>query len=261
MHAEWRVSTPSVQRSRGRRVTIGPCPIDPPPWTRRGARSGRRRRPSGRTVARAPDVPRPLDGARRDRRPADPHGPGAAARLRARSAARWAVLPELFADLDAVFISHGHHDHLDPRVAAPHPRQADGHRPARVRRHGRRLGAGPGRGGGAGRPADDRPRRARGRPRRALRQARAVRARRARDRVRRPRLADRSTSPATRTCSRPWTSWPARWTRRSCRCGAGDRRSAGAHGSGAGRRGGGAPAAAGRDPDPWGTFYPAGCDG
>jgi len=25
-----------------------------------------------------------------------------------------AVLPELFADLDAVFISHGHHDHLDP---------------------------------------------------------------------------------------------------------------------------------------------------
>jgi L-ascorbate metabolism protein UlaG (beta-lactamase superfamily) len=25
-----------------------------------------------------------------------------------------AVLPELFADLDAIFISHGHHDHLDP---------------------------------------------------------------------------------------------------------------------------------------------------
>jgi L-ascorbate metabolism protein UlaG (beta-lactamase superfamily) len=25
-----------------------------------------------------------------------------------------AVLPELFADVDAVFISHGHHDHLDP---------------------------------------------------------------------------------------------------------------------------------------------------
>ena len=25
-----------------------------------------------------------------------------------------AVLPELFGDLDAVFISHGHHDHLDP---------------------------------------------------------------------------------------------------------------------------------------------------
>ena len=25
-----------------------------------------------------------------------------------------AVLPDLFADLDAVFISHGHHDHLDP---------------------------------------------------------------------------------------------------------------------------------------------------
>ena len=23
------------------------------------------------------------------------------------------MLPELFADLDAVFISHGHHDHLD----------------------------------------------------------------------------------------------------------------------------------------------------
>lgn len=25
-----------------------------------------------------------------------------------------AILPELFADLDAVFLSHGHHDHLDP---------------------------------------------------------------------------------------------------------------------------------------------------
>jgi len=25
-----------------------------------------------------------------------------------------AILPELFADLDAVFVSHGHHDHLDP---------------------------------------------------------------------------------------------------------------------------------------------------
>ena len=24
------------------------------------------------------------------------------------------MLPELFEDLDAVFISHGHHDHLDP---------------------------------------------------------------------------------------------------------------------------------------------------
>ena len=33
-----------------------------------------------------------------------------------------AVLPELFADLDAVFISHGHHDHLDTAFAAQDPR-------------------------------------------------------------------------------------------------------------------------------------------
>jgi L-ascorbate metabolism protein UlaG (beta-lactamase superfamily) len=54
-----------------------------------------------------------------------------------------AVLPELFADLDAVFISHGHHDHLD----LPSLRQIPG-RPTLIvpRGFGRivgRLGLGP----------------------------------------------------------------------------------------------------------------------
>jgi L-ascorbate metabolism protein UlaG (beta-lactamase superfamily) len=54
-----------------------------------------------------------------------------------------AVLPELFADLDAVFISHGHHDHLDP----PSLRQIPG-RPTLIvprgfGRVGARLGLGP----------------------------------------------------------------------------------------------------------------------
>ena len=88
-----------------------------------------------------------------------------------------AVLPELFEDLDAVFISHGHHDHLDP----PSLRRIPGKPTVIVPRgFGRIGGAGgprPGRGGGARRPADDRPRPVRGPVRRALGPPRAARAR------------------------------------------------------------------------------------
>ncbi len=54
-----------------------------------------------------------------------------------------AVLPELFSDLDAVFISHGHHDHLD----VPSLRQIPGKPtlivPRGFGRIGARLGLGP----------------------------------------------------------------------------------------------------------------------
>ena len=94
-----------------------------------------------------------------------------------------AVLPELFEDLDAVFISHGHHDHLDLAVPAPYPGQADGHRPARLPALRGAGGPRPGRGGRARRPADDRPRPVRGAVRRALGTPRAVRADRPGDRL------------------------------------------------------------------------------
>ena len=69
-----------------------------------------------------------------------------------------AVLPELFADLDAVFISHGHHDHLDPPSLRRIPGKPTVIVPRGFGRLGEQAGPGPGRGGRARRPADDRPR-------------------------------------------------------------------------------------------------------
>ena len=119
-----------------------------------------------------------------------------------------AVLPELFADLDAVFISHGHHDHLDPPSLRRIPGKPTLIVPRGFGRIAEQAGARPGRGGRARRPADDRPRPVRGHLRRALGPPRAVRADRPGDRLRDRGARGRSTSRATRTCSRRWASSP-----------------------------------------------------
>jgi L-ascorbate metabolism protein UlaG (beta-lactamase superfamily) len=54
-----------------------------------------------------------------------------------------AILPELFADLDAVFISHGHHDHLDPRSLRVIPGRPTAIVPAGFRATVDGLGLGP----------------------------------------------------------------------------------------------------------------------
>ena len=54
-----------------------------------------------------------------------------------------AVLPELFEDLDAVFISHGHHDHLDPPSLRRIPGKPTVIVPRGFRRFGERAGLGP----------------------------------------------------------------------------------------------------------------------
>ena len=54
-----------------------------------------------------------------------------------------AVLPELFADLDAVFISHGHHDHFDPPSLRQIPGKPTLIVPRGFGRIGARLGLGP----------------------------------------------------------------------------------------------------------------------
>src|SRR3954468_20875333 len=115
-----------------------------------------------------------------------------------------AVLPALFHDLDAVFISHAHHDHLDesslrgipgkPTVIVPRGfgsmATTWGLGPVEGGEAGDQLASGRGRGGGAGPPARVRPRaRVRG-PCRPFRAARPVRAERPRHRCRPPRIAD-----------------------------------------------------------------------
>jgi len=54
-----------------------------------------------------------------------------------------AILPDLFADLDAVFISHGHHDHLDPASLRSIPGRPTAIVPAGFRSTVDRLGLGP----------------------------------------------------------------------------------------------------------------------
>jgi len=54
-----------------------------------------------------------------------------------------AVLPELFADLDAIFISHGHHDHLDPPSLRKIPGRPTVIVPRGFGRIAARLGLGP----------------------------------------------------------------------------------------------------------------------
>ena len=54
-----------------------------------------------------------------------------------------AVLPELFEDLDAVFISHGHHDHLDPPSLRRIPGKPTVIVPRGFGRFGERAGLGP----------------------------------------------------------------------------------------------------------------------
>jgi L-ascorbate metabolism protein UlaG (beta-lactamase superfamily) len=54
-----------------------------------------------------------------------------------------AVLPELFADLDAVFISHGHHDHLDPPSLRRIPGKPTLIVPKGFGRYGEKAGLGP----------------------------------------------------------------------------------------------------------------------
>ena len=122
------------------------------------------------------------------------------------------VLPELFADLDAVFISHGHHDHLDQPSLRRIPGKPTVIVPARVRRLAAGWGLGPVEEVEPGdRLTIDRVQFER-RPRRALRASACRSARRARRSVPSSRARGRSTSRATRTCSRRWTSSPARST-------------------------------------------------
>jgi L-ascorbate metabolism protein UlaG (beta-lactamase superfamily) len=54
-----------------------------------------------------------------------------------------AVIPELFADLDAVFISHGHHDHLDPASLRAIPGRPTVIVPRGFRREGEKADLGP----------------------------------------------------------------------------------------------------------------------
>ncbi len=54
-----------------------------------------------------------------------------------------AVLPELFADLDAIFISHGHHDHFDPPSLRRIPGRPTVIVPRGFGRLASRLGLGP----------------------------------------------------------------------------------------------------------------------
>ena len=162
---------------------MGGCPTGPRTSTRDGAPCARPRRPSTVAPPRPADVPRPLDGADRGRRPADPHRPGAARGVRpgatpgAGGAARAVPGPRRRV--------HQPRPSRPPRpaVPAPHPGQADGHRPARLPALWRAGGPRPGRGGRARRQADDRPGPVRGAARRALGTPRAARADRPGDRL------------------------------------------------------------------------------
>ena len=137
-----------------------------------------------------------------------------------------AVLPELFADLDAVFISHGHHDHLDLASLRRIPGKPTLIVPKGFGQIAAEAGARPGRGGRARRSPDHRPRPVRGHVRGSLRPARAVRPQRPGHRLRDRRARGPSTSRATRTCFPRWASSSGGWTSRCCRCGAGVRGSA-----------------------------------
>ena len=246
------------------RGTIGRCPTDPPPWTRRGARSGppcRPRRqggPHGRlTFLGHSTVLIEIDDLRILTDPVLRQGFGPVRRQVGRCAARAVRGPRCRV--------HQPRAPRPPRpaVAAPDPGQADGHRA--------RAGSAAWPRAGASGPVEevepgdrltiDRVR-AGGRVRRALREARAVRPDRARDRGRHPRARDRSTSPATRTCSRPWTSSAGTLdVGAPPGVGLGPDDRGGPHGPGPRRGGGGDPAAAASPSRSTGArSTPPGCD-
>ena len=158
-----------------------------------------------------------------------------------------------------MFISHGHHDHLDPPSLRRIPGKPTVIVPRGFGKIGGEGGPRPGRGGRARRPADDRPRPVRGHVRGALGPPRAASGRPARRSAASSRGRGPSTSPATPTCSPRWASSPGGSTSRMLPVwGWGPTIGEGHLDPDARRRGRGDPPAAARHPDPLGHLLPGG---